>query len=175
MRKPNIMLDLETMGTAPGSAIIEIGACEFSSKHGITREFSEMISLEDCIQQGFAVDGSTVMWWMKQKWEARKRYLGNDSAQPILTALNRFREWLPENAIVWGNGSDFDNVILTEAYRKFGQKQPWPDFHNRCFRTLKEFHRHIKPPKREGTHHAALDDAKHQALWAIKINKETRG
>lgn len=174
MNTPNIMIDLETMGKTPGSAIIEIGACEFSSQHGITREFSEMISLEDCINQGFTVDGSTVMWWMRQKWEARKRYVSNDTAQPILTALNRLREWIPEKAVVWGNGSDFDNVILIEAYRKFGQKQPWPDFSNRCFRTLKTLYPYVKAPARQGTHHAALDDAKHQALWAIKILKETR-
>lgn len=175
MIKPNIMLDLETMGRDPGCAIIEIGACEFSSQHGITREFSVMISLEDCINQGFTVDGSTTMWWMRQKWEARKRFLHNDvQGVSIHLALGMLREWMPENAVVWGNGSDFDNVTLIAAYRKFGEKQPWPDFHNRCFRTLKDFHRQVKPPKREGTHHAALDDAKYQAQYAIKIFKETR-
>jgi exodeoxyribonuclease VIII len=166
---PNVMLDIETMGNKPTSAIIEIGACVFDSKRGITKKFDSMISLETCIDAGLTMDASTVLWWMKQKWDARKRYVGNEMAPPIEIVLHRFREWMPEKALVWGNGSDFDNVILTNAYRAIGQVRPWPDYHDRCFRTLKNLYPRVKPPKREGVHHSALDDAIHQAKWFMKI------
>jgi len=172
MSSINVMLDLETMGKGPTSAITEIGACVFSSKEGIVSEFSTMVNLQSCIDVGLTLDASTIIWWMNQKWEARKRF-GQDSKAPVLSkALLDFTQWIPKVASVWGNGSDFDNVILSNAYKVSGLKRPWPDFNDRCFRTMKKTFGSVQEPVREGTHHSALDDAKHQALWLLKIYKE---
>lgn len=168
----NVMLDIETMGKGYDSAITEIGACVFSSKEGILDEFSSMISLQSCLDVGLTVSADTIFWWTRQKWEARKRFIKNDKEPDLITVLHRFSMWVPKGALVWGNGSDFDNVILTNAYRTLGIDRPWPDFNDRCFRTVKKLFKNIKEPERKGTHHAALDDAKHQALWLIKIGKE---
>lgn len=173
MSGANVMLDLETMGNTSNAAIIEIGACVFSSKHGLGSEFSVEIDLQSSMDAGLTVDASTIMWWMMQKWDARKRFKGNSKAAPLSKALEEFRKWIPSGSTVWGCGSDFDNVILENAYLCFGEKAPWDTrYQNRCFRTLKNIFKDVEKPERQGVHHSAIDDAKYQAEWALKIYKE---
>jgi hypothetical protein len=69
---------------------------------------------------------------------------------------------------IWGNGADFDNVILSSAYRNTGHVTPWGTYKNRCYRTIKSANRHVAMA-RTGTHHNALDDAKSQAQHLIRI------
>jgi exodeoxyribonuclease VIII len=95
----------------------------------------------------------------------------NDAAT-LPVALDRFTDFLQpvgfKRVKVWGNGSDFDNAILSCCYGATGREVPWDFWHNRCYRTLKA----LRPgPKlvREGTYHNALDDAKSQALHAIEL------
>jgi hypothetical protein len=105
------------------------------------------------------------MWWMKQGELARKEiYEAHDE---LVEVLIDFAKWLPDGSKVWGNGSDFDNVILAAAYAKVGIDCPWQFWNNRCFRTLKS----ICPIKHEfkGTAHNALDDAHNQAEHLILI------
>ncbi len=68
----NIMLDLETMGNTPTSAIIAIGAVRFDKK--IKGKFYGVIDLESCLEDGLTVDASTIMWWMQQSDAARKAF-----------------------------------------------------------------------------------------------------
>ncbi|MBV5342719.1 3'-5' exoribonuclease, partial [bacterium] len=96
----------------------------------------------------------------------------NEKAPKLIDALQNFSEWIPKRATVFGNGSDFDNVILSNAYLRLSMERPWPKFNDRCFRTIKSMFKSVQQPVREGVHHSALDDAKHQALWLLKIYEE---
>ena len=163
------MLDLETMGTSVNSAIVSIGAVEFSEGLGITDRFYVNIDLQSCMDKGMEINAKTLMWWMKQSDEARKSLTGDTI--PLRDALKSFREWVVkgnENVQIWGNGSDFDNAMISNAYSKFNATQPWNYWDNRCYRTLVyslpklEF-------KRDGTHHNALDDAEYQAKHLIAL------
>ena len=167
----NVMLDLETMDNTSNSAIVSIGACVFSSANGITSKFGVDVDLQSAIDYGGTVGGSTVLWWLSQKWEARKK-LTQAKALSLPDALTEFSNWIPKGAIVWGNGSDFDNVILKNAYRLVDMPVPWPKFNDRCFRTMKAIFRDVEKPKREGIAHSALDDAVFQATWILKIFEE---
>lgn len=164
---PNVMLDLEAMGTRPGSAIIAIGACTFKSD-GIGEEFYTKISLKSCMDYDFIIDPSTVMWWMQQSDKARAEFKGNEAQTNIYEALGKFKDWLPEKSKIWGNGSDFDNTLLAEAYQRTFQPVPWNFWDNRCYRTMKNLAPNV-PYEKVGTAHNALDDAKSQALHLIKI------
>jgi len=73
-----------------------------------------------------------------------------------------------ETVRVWGNGSNFDNVILEHTYRLLNIKLAWKNQNDRCFRTLKKIYPEMKI-ERCGTYHNALDDAITQAKHAIKI------
>ena len=167
----NVMLDLETMDNTSDSAIVSIGACVFSSANGITSKFGVDVDLQSAINYGGTVGGSTVLWWLSQKWEARKK-LTQAKALSLPDALTEFSNWIPKDAIVWGNGSDFDNVILKNAYRLADMPVPWPKFNDRCFRTMKAIFKDVQRPKREGIAHSALDDAIFQATWILKIFEE---
>ncbi len=159
-----VMIDLETMGTASTSAIIALGAVRFDTE--IREKFYEIIDLESCVKLGLTIDPSTVVWWMQQNEQARKEFTREGLVLPV--ALLRFSQWLGKDAEVWGNGSDFDNVILANAYKKCGIEQPWKFYNNRCYRTVKNMNRSVKM-QRTGTYHRAIDDAKSQAKHLIRI------
>ena len=63
--KQNLMIDLETLGTKPNSAILSIGAVYFD-KDGLGEEFYANVDLQDSIDSGFDIDASTVYWWLSQ-------------------------------------------------------------------------------------------------------------
>ena len=165
------MLDLETMGNGPDAAIVAIGAVMFEPGAGLGRRFYAEVDLGSSVLGGGVMDASTVTWWLKQSDAAREPITSGRGLE-IFTALSDFSAWLREaasgDALVWGNGSDFDNVILSSAYRRAEIERPWKYHANRCFRTLKALHPGI-PYKHTGTAHNALDDAISQAQHACKL------
>lgn len=170
----DVMVDLETLGQTPGCAILSIGAIAFDPFKGVTgNEFYTVINTESCLKSGLDTDQSTIDWWAKQEEAARSVLMeAANSGESLAAALTSFQNFLAQyrlsNVLVWGNGSDFDNAILACAYRAVGSQLPWKFWNNRCYRTLKN----LKPsmgPKRVGTYHNALDDARTQALHAMEL------
>jgi exodeoxyribonuclease VIII len=171
--KFNVMLDLETLGTTPGSVILSIGAVSFD-ENGLGNEFYCTIDAQSAISSGLTVSGDTFKWWMGQKAEARKALF--ERTVSIHKALDNFADWLeaegdPKQIRVWGNGSDFDNTILAKAYEVVqGRPTPWAFWNNRCYRTVCSV-MNAKQRKQEGVPHNALDDAKSQANHLVQLFK----
>lgn len=166
----NVMVDLETMGQTATAAIVSIGAVRFSER-GIGEQFYVPVSLSDCQQAGLTIEASTVMWWLDQSSEARQA-LVRPRREPLnlSSALLEFARFIEDaDTKVWGNGADFDNAILINAYRICGLRLPWKFWNNRCYRTLKNLRPNIAKPKRTGTHHDALQDAIFQANHTIRL------
>ena len=163
----NVMVDLETMGNTPGCAMISIGAVVFS-ENGLGEEFYQTIDIEDAMRCGLHVDGSTLKWWLQQNPKALAEAV--TGAAPLREVLSEFSTWMNKLGTVhlWGNGSDFDNVLISAAYAKVDMPLPWKFFNNRCYRTLKSLAPDVKI-ERIGSHHNALDDARSQAHHAVKI------
>lgn len=161
----NIMLDLETMGNTPNAAIIAIGAVRFD---GVVNDtFYCTIDLSDSVKNGLTMDPDTVMWWMQQSNDARGAF--KNPEYDLAAALDAFETWVGDTpAVVWGNGSDFDNAILANAYARVGRAAPWKFGNNRCYRTMKNLFPNIHM-ERTGTYHNALDDARSQANHLIRI------
>lgn len=160
-----VMLDLETLGNAPGCAIIAIGAVCFGAGQ-IKSEFYRRVDAESCVQLGLIVDVSTVLWWMKQNDAARLEL--TKPGKPLPEALMDFSNWLSgHDPEIWGNGSDFDNAILAAAYRAAQHNLPWKFWNNRCYRTIKAHYAHIPADKKNG--HNALEDARNQAEHLMKL------
>lgn len=185
----HIMLDLETMGKGPEAAIVSIGAVEVLPEVGsVGAEFYRVVDLASSMRNGGVVDGSTIMWWMRQNDAARAAL--NTEGTPahradIYSVLNDFIDWVhalvPPNehgvsdVDVWGNGATFDNVILSSAFGNTGMlKRPWGYRNDRCYRTLKNLYPQIKCPD-VGVKHHALDDARAQGLHLIELLKAARG
>ncbi len=168
MTTQHIMLDLETLGTQPGSIVLTIGAVKFS-KLGVTEKFYRAISEENSAALGLTSDVSTRSWWATQSLEAQKAaFAGTESLGESLLAFTEFCG--TEVIRMWGNGSDFDNVLLEEAYRAAGLEVPWKFTGNRCYRTIKNLFPKVQVPS-VGTAHNALDDAIYQANHLIAISK----
>ena len=177
----HIMLDLETLGTKPGSVILSIGAVLFDPKTGeLGEEFYTAVSSDSCVGYGLTVDQKTAAWWDKQSDEARValRAALDPEAPKLHEALAAFKQWVQEhsieknNRLIWGNGASFDVPLLDAAYEAVRLVPPYEFWGSMCFRTMKNLHRDVVAPAREGTHHNALDDAKHQARHLIAIMKE---
>ena len=116
------MLDLETLGTAPGCVVLSIGAVFFDPLVGLGAELYGVLSLQSCKDNGLKVDINTQQWWSKQSDEAQQvlRDAEAPEAAPLVDGLQAFTKWIKEtrsaDVFVWGNGSDFDQPIITAAY-----------------------------------------------------------
>jgi len=168
--KVDIMLDLETLGTDPDAVILSIGAVAFDKE--IISEFSTNIQIQSCLDAGLSVTGDTILWWLKQS-EATRKEIYETPAQPLISALEDFATWYNQFSVktIWGNGVAFDNVILRTAFNKVGTNCPWMFWQDRCFRTEKAVNSPLSnfKPSFKFTAHKALDDAKWQAEYLIKL------
>jgi len=174
---PRIMLDLETFGNTPGAVIVSIGAVKFDET-GITDRFECRIDPESCVRHGLKLDASAVVWWLKQSAKARAA-ISKSKGLALPQALEKFAAWVgnPKTEI-WGQGSDFDNVLLAAAYRACDMEPPWFYGFNRCYRTISRMHRTDVPFQGVAdakAAHTALADAEAQALHLIEILKKCYG
>jgi exodeoxyribonuclease VIII len=174
----DLSVDIESMGTAPGSAVVGIGACFFDAAGGqIGDAFYQAVNLASCVQAGLTMDPGTVVWWLQQSDQARMAIVA--STARIETALAEFSEWVharcPRDAVrPWMRGPSFDGALLTVAYERVGIELPWFFWNERCHRTLTARNPSVEPPERQGTYHNAKDDAIHQARWLIAIAEHHR-
>jgi hypothetical protein len=162
----DVMIDIETLGTTPGSAILSIGAVMFGPA-GLGEEFYAPISLASCTEAGLTIDPGTVAWWMKQSDAARAAAF-RDNAEPLAAVLEQFTCWLNlvEAEKPWAQGANFDPPLLEAAYRACGMTPPWKFWNVRDTRTLYDL-AGVKVDRARGTHHNALDDARAQAEAAV--------
>lgn len=163
----NIMLDIETLGTSPGAAIMSIGAVRFA-EDVVTDKFMIAIKIPSLIKAGFSIDDDTFLFWLQQDAAAVKQFMG--MRVDVDVALDMFAGFVGRDAIMWGNGAGFDNVLLRQAYHMTGRQPPWQWSNDRCYRTIKKRCPSIEV-ERVGTPHNALDDATTQALHLIKCLK----
>ncbi|MEE7151187.1 3'-5' exoribonuclease [Escherichia coli O2:H6] len=171
----HLMIDLETMGKNPDAPIASIGAVFFDPQTGETGpEFSKIIDMDTC---GGTVDISTIKWWLKQSREAQSAILTDEI--PLDDALLQFREFIDENSgesfvQVWGNGANFDNVILRRSYERQEIPCPWRYTNDRDVRTMVALGLVMGFDARnviafEGERHNALHDARYQAKYVSAI------
>ncbi|WP_405000414.1 3'-5' exoribonuclease domain-containing protein [Escherichia coli] len=171
----HMMIDLETMGKNPDAPLISIGAIFFDPQTGdMGPEFSKTIDMDTA---GGVIDRGTIKWWLKQSREAQSAILTDEI--PLDDALLQLREFIDENSgeffvQVWGNGANFDNVILRRSYERQEIPCPWRYCNDRDVRTIVELGKAIDFDARtaipfEGERHNALDDARYQAKYVSAI------
>ncbi|MCI6601223.1 MAG: 3'-5' exoribonuclease, partial [Shigella dysenteriae] len=171
----HLMIDLETMGTGPDAQIASIGAVFFDPQIGeMGPEFNKTIDMKT---GGGTVNISTIEWWLQQSSEARTAILTDKI--PMDDALLQFMEFIDENSgeffvQVWGNGANFDNVILRRSYERQGIPCPWRYTNDRDVRTMVALGLVMDFDARsvitfEGERHNALHDARYQAKYVSAI------
>ncbi|MBB4235080.1 3'-5' exonuclease [Rhizobium esperanzae] len=162
----DLMIDIETLGTEPGSVVLSIGAVTFDAE---TEEFGEefyaAIDPQSAVDVGLTIDVSTLKWWMDQSEDARKAAFSGDRL--IGWAIGAFGDYVRrvDASRVWAKPPSFDLVLLESAFRACRIPIPWHYKTPRDCRTLFELTNATQPDI--GTAHNALDDAKSQALGVI--------
>lgn len=172
------MIDLETLDLKASSAIVSIGAVMFDARSGVVTDktFYYELDWRKQLNQGFTKSLSTIEWWKQQSAEAKKALKGT---VVLKDALRQFSAWLPEDAVVWGNGPLFDIGKLEYAYDKYDMPHPWKFYNINDCRTIKRLYEHLRggfEGKIAGTAHHALDDAIWQAeyvchMWKVIASK----
>ncbi|HHY2176951.1 TPA: 3'-5' exoribonuclease domain-containing protein [Escherichia coli] len=171
----HLMIDLETMGKNPDAPINALAGNFFDPATGeMGPEFSKTIDLETA---GGVIDRDTIKWWLKQSREAQSAILTDEI--PLDDALLQLREFIDENSgeffvQVWGNGANFDNVILRRSYERQGIPCPWRYTNDRDVRTMVALGLVMDFDARsvitfEGERHNALHDARYQAKYVSAI------
>jgi hypothetical protein len=172
MQGTHWMIDLETLDTEPTAVIVSVGVAMFSKENGIFDKQYWVLDWAEQAQLGRTINPNTVAWWMNQTEQARNVFNTPESLRTSLPVFaNQFKNIMTDkNTKMWGNGSDFDNVILMNMWHKqLGVRAPWKYSNNRCYRTFKARTNCQEGMVREGTHHNALDDAIFQAQCVLKV------
>ena len=159
------MVDIETLGTEPGSVVVSIGAVQFDDD-GLGAEFYRVVDVLDSLLAGLRVDESTLEWWRKLPAAARGALYAVEARRELGEALEDFGRFIdsssPAESNLWAKGPDFDLVLLQAAYKAAGKRIPWKYRNARDVRTVLGMSR-AGLLVNAGVHHHALADARHQA------------
>lgn len=162
----HVMIDLETWGTLPGSALRSIGAVTFSPYGDCHTEqrFYANIDLQSCMDVELSINRETQIWWSAQSLDAQNRL--EENPRPLRDVVHEFAKWWQSvgGTYVWSNGANFDEVLWRVAAERVDHGTPWKYWNVRDTRTCWHLARlNAKSVPFEGTQHDAIADARHQA------------
>lgn len=150
-----LMIDIETLGTAPGCVITEIAAVVFCTETGrIADRIELLVDRASCERLGMFTDPATLQWMQEKGITQRDGVrFGIDSALGMLRHFVNYHR--PKSLWCWG--ASFDFPILEEAFARCGMAVPWKYWQQRCARTI---HRECTGGAymRPAAAHTALDD-----------------
>lgn len=180
------MIDIETLSVnlQKDPVILTIGAVTFD-KEGIKEKFKILVDIQDCLNQGCVVDGSTIECWLSQPEEARKSlnecsstfYSLENRKYPLVVALYSLIRFMNENlnkdeegnldCRVWANSPIFDLSIIRKLFQRLsGCDVNWNFRQERDFRTFKDIVG--APLEYRLPSHDCLNDCINQAEHIIK-------
>lgn len=159
----HVMLDLETWGLAPGSALRNLGAVEFELDGRMGQTFYRNIDRQSCVDAWLRIDLATEKWWASQSTAAKTQLEANQ--RPIAEVLGEFFQWFTTTGAqcVWAQGAAFDPVLVECAAGLCQLRVPWKFWNVRDTRTVYDlFGFDPRNVIRSGTAHNARDDARYQ-------------
>ena len=122
------------------------------------------LKFQDQINMGRTIAESTLRWWFKPDLAQARSYLVDDPI-PTHEALAGFDSFIFRHGIQysWGNGSDFDNALMSSLYQTFDRDSPIIYKNRRCTRTF--YFLEKNPFKVDGiVEHYGIDDCYYQIL-----------
>lgn len=166
----NVMIDLETLDTAPSTVILSVGLVAFD-KEKIVDRFYAVPSAKEQLKLGRSVSVSTISWWINQNANAKKVFKeqeGPESFYGVMGEVNAFLNKYPD-AKIWSHGANFDVPIVQHAFEMLNIGIPWKYGNVRCFRTWCDDKK--APYRSKFATHNALKDAEDQAQHMIDTNR----
>ncbi len=176
----NIMLDIETLGTEDGAAIIQVGAVRFDlyGSGAISPDTFSCHVHWDSVNFG-KIEPDTLQWWLQQDADVRSRVFAQGDAIALRACLRSLDAWVTrggELLTVWSCPPNFDLRLLRQAYERCDMVYRFPFWKERDMRTVREvFGMRADRPEFEGDKHDALDDARFQAQYLMNIVRCVNG
>lgn len=168
----DVMIDIETLGTEPGSLILSVGAVRFGPDGVAIERFYRVLDRVDQEDRNFLIDPETVAWWKSQA-QPVSRVLEHAIMPGVFTpgdgALVGLAAFVDGAERVWAKPAHFDLVLLHAAYRKYGLATPWQHRQAACFRTALKLYGDPGIAGDEASKHDALADAEYQARQAVAL------
>lgn len=149
----HVMVDIETLGSRPGSIVTSIGGVRFGDE-GLGPPFYRTVNVFDALMAGLTIDSETVTWWRTQPKESRAAITAKAAERTLGEALHEFAAFLlePPDPRVWAKG------------QAAGLERPWRYHATRDVRTvLSMAPPDLTLPQGRVIAHHALHDAMHQA------------
>jgi hypothetical protein len=176
----DLMIDIETLGTRPGSVVTSIGAAFFDPhfaypEYAIGPKMQVNIDITSSMEWGLHTEGDTLKWWLMQSTEAQMGMISD--TLPVRTAYEDFRGWVNQHKekelTVWSH-STFDIPLLYAAFTLVDVKLPWHFRQTGDIRTLSYLTKGMALNSqgnitRTGTHHNALDDVLYQIEYVSEM------
>lgn len=163
----DVMIDFETLGNGKNKCLCQIGAVYFDRISGeLGTEFKANIDARTHTKYGGQLDADTVYWWLKQSDNARVSIM-TEPLQDIKEVMTNLNIFLSTAKRIWSHAT-FDFVTLQETLKQLEIKPLFKYSSGLDLRTLTYLGKvKVDNVKREGTHHDALDDCKHQVKYAV--------
>lgn len=167
----HIMIDCETLSTAPNAQVLTIGAVRFNpSADEVQDKLYLKIDIESCNDLGLDISESTIEWWVKQNPQALEDAFSDSNRLHIKDAMKDLYKFCRIGTGFWSHGSIFDIVVLEHIFKKVQIGPPWKYYQVRDTRTL--FSLGIDPMMPTNTAHNALDDAVAQARSVQNVTRK---
>jgi hypothetical protein len=165
----HVMIDLETLATVPGAAVISVGALVFDPMDRWFKgpHFYMNVDVKSCEEIGLVIDPRTHAWWQHPDRADAWAQMQTDQ-MPIAGVVKAFNMWFRKHAgsetPVWAHGAAFDFPIWEMATKFCGESVPWNFRYVRDTRTIFDFVGiDFSVVPKEATYHNALDDCRNQA------------
>lgn len=157
--KPDVMLDIETLGVSANCIILTVGAAKFNPNtlSAPIANFYMRLDIDEQQQMNRCSEADTVDWWLKQDDAVRAEAFDPDNRVDIATALAELSAFIKGSSCVWAQGPQFDMVILEHLYQQYGMPVPWRYSRVRDSRTLFAVWDDLRDIDPEGKHNALVD------------------
>jgi hypothetical protein len=160
------MIDIESLGTRPGSVVTQIGWATFG-RGEIPVAGSFRFSVDEQLAAGAVMDIDTLRWWSKQAGFADQ--LAAYRLPSMEESLRHVAGELKGAQYYWANSPNFDMVLLEDTFRRFDVQVPWKYSQLRDMRTalmMRGYSRagDVMPPDRNRQH-----DAEYDALYQAQV------
>lgn len=158
-----VMIDIETWGVLPGSALRSVGAVIFDERSGVQETFSDGALFYANVTKSLGRrEPATIDWWARQSDCAQRAF---ESPEPMAErdVLEALADFACGHGNVWANDPDFDCVLLRSLYEAHGFKYPFAFWSHRSVRTACDMLEVSRTKYRPSVAHHALHDAVAQA------------
>ena len=129
------MIDLETLHTTPGAAVLTVGGVKFDP-FSDAEPHSEFYYKLDIDSQYRQVSDATINWWSQQDPKVQEEAFNEEGRVSVDTVVEQLTKWIHNRDVIWGHGYGFDITILENLYRMMERPIPWQFWQVRDSRTL---------------------------------------